>query len=93
MEKSLRLEIETHDRVGMALDILKEVAKLDTNIASVEVFPNKVYIKTEKIIKSKVDILKSNISTLPEVIDLKECRLMPSEENERRISKTSPCII
>lgn len=85
MEKSLRLEIETYDRVGMALDILKEVAKLDTNIASVEVFPNKVYIKTEKIIKSKVDILKRNISTLPEVIDLKECRLMPSEENERRI--------
>ncbi|HSQ33782.1 MAG TPA: sigma 54-interacting transcriptional regulator [Peptostreptococcaceae bacterium] len=85
MEKSLRLEIETYDRVGMALDILKEVAKLDTNIASVEVFPNKVYIKTEKMIDSKINILKYNISKLPEVIDLKECRLMPSEENERKI--------
>ena len=85
MGKSLRLEIETYDRVGMALDILKEVAKLDTNIASVEVFPSKVYIKTEEIIKSKINILKNNISKLPEVIDLKECRLMPSEENERKI--------
>jgi transcriptional regulator of aroF, aroG, tyrA and aromatic amino acid transport len=85
MEKSLRLEIKTHDRIGMALDILKEVANLDTNIASVEVFPNKVYIKTEKIVDSKINILKDNISKLSEVIGLKECELMPFEENERRI--------
>lgn len=85
MKKAFRLEIITEDRVGMALDILKEVVKINASIGSMEVFPNKVYIKIDKINQDQERKLKENIYLLNGIVDIKENRLMPYEENERKI--------
>ncbi|OPJ56427.1 sigma 54-interacting transcriptional regulator [Alkalithermobacter paradoxus] len=85
MYSCLRLEILTEDRIGMALDILKEIFAINISVTSTEVFLKKVYIKIDKIDENKKDILIRNIRNLNGVLNIKEIKLMPSEEHERRI--------
>ena len=85
MLKSLRLEISTQDRVGMALDIINQVAKKEKNISAMEVFPNKVYIKIDNVEESFKKELYEELFLLQGVNEIKENKLIPYEENERKI--------
>ncbi|NMA57253.1 MAG: AAA family ATPase, partial [Clostridium cochlearium] len=60
MDKYIRLEITAVDRMGMTLKILDKIYELNINLTSVEVFPNKVYVKIKNIHKNKISQLIKN---------------------------------
>lgn len=54
-----RFEIITKDRIGITLEILDKIYKLNINLVSLEVFPKKVYVKIKDITKDQKLLLKT----------------------------------
>ncbi|MBM7872290.1 transcriptional regulator of aroF, aroG, tyrA and aromatic amino acid transport [Clostridium pascui] len=85
MEKYLRFEVITKDRMGITLEILDKLYKLDINLSSLEVFPAKVYIKIKEISENKKKLLKSQLHSIDGVDAIKEVELLEYEKNERKL--------
>ncbi|KYH27312.1 MULTISPECIES: sigma 54-interacting transcriptional regulator [Clostridium] len=85
MEKYIRFEIITKDRMGITLEILYKIYKLNINLISLEVFPEKVYIKINEIGQDKKDLLITHIRTIDGVDDIREIELLEHEKNERKL--------
>lgn len=85
MKDFVRFEIVARDRVGMALDILIKLYEKNISIHSLEVFPEKVYIKIEKIDKDKKVSLVENIFSIEGIMSVKEIKLLNHEKTERKL--------
>lgn len=85
MKNYLRLEITSRDRIGMVLDILKKLYENNISIHSLEVFPNKVYIKVEALQKEKKLNIIENLLSIDGVLKVCEIELLSYEKNERRL--------
>ncbi|RMC97946.1 PAS domain-containing protein [Clostridium autoethanogenum] len=86
MKTYLRLEIISQDRIGMCLDILKKLYENNMSIHSLEVFPNKVYVKVEGLQEEeeKLNIIK-NLRNINGVLKVHEVELLSYEKSERRL--------
>lgn len=86
MKTYLRIEIISRDRMGMVLDILKKLYENSISIHSLEVFPNKVYIKVETLQEEekKLNIIE-NLFSINGVLKVREIELLSYEKNERRL--------
>ncbi|MBX4264508.1 sigma 54-interacting transcriptional regulator [Clostridium estertheticum] len=86
MKTYLRFEIISRDRIGMVLDILKKFYENNISIHSLEVFPNKVYVKVENLQEEeeKLNIIK-NLLNINGVLKVHEIELLSYEKNERRL--------
>lgn len=85
MEKYLRFELITKDRMGITLEILDKLYKLGINLSSLEVFPAKVYIKIKQIPENKKKLLKNQLHSIDGVDAIKEVELLEYEKNERKL--------
>lgn len=85
MEKYLRFEINTEDKIGMALKILEKIYNANIDLKAVEVFPNKVCVKMESMDKEIKERLKNSILSIKEVSSIKEIDLLYYEKNERKL--------
>ncbi|AYD39684.1 PAS domain S-box protein [Clostridium fermenticellae] len=85
MKTYFRLEIISRDRIGMALDILKNLYENDINIHSLEVFPNKMYMKIETLQEERKLNIIEKIANIEGVIKTQEVELLSYEKNERRL--------
>ena len=85
MKKYSRFQIIAEDKIGITLKILEKIYIENINLISLEVFPNKLYIKIEKIDSDiKLNLIKS-IEKLPEIKKIEEIELLNHEENEKRL--------
>jgi transcriptional regulator of aroF, aroG, tyrA and aromatic amino acid transport len=85
MKTYLRLEIISYDRMGMVLDVLKKLYANNISIHSLEVFPNKVYIKVETLQEEKKINIIENLLSINGVLKVHEIELLSYEKNERRL--------
>ncbi|QBD88187.1 PAS domain-containing protein [Clostridium tetani] len=85
MDKYIRLEITAVDRMGMTLKILDKIYELNINLTSVEVFPNKVYVKVENIHKNKISKLMKNIYSIDGIYSIKKVELLEHEKYHRKL--------
>ena len=85
MKKDIRLEIITKDRLGITVIILEKIYKAEINLLSVEVFPEKIYVKLEHVSDVKKKALKKELCFIEDVILVNEINLLNYEENERRL--------
>jgi transcriptional regulator of aroF, aroG, tyrA and aromatic amino acid transport len=85
MEKYIRFEIITKDRMGITLEILYKIYRLNINLISLEVFPEKVYIKINEIGQDKKNLLIAHIRSIDGVSDIREIELLEHEKNERKL--------
>lgn len=86
MKTYLRLEILSHDRMGIVLDILKKVYENNISIHSLEVFPNKVYVKVETLEEEgKKSNIIQNLLSINGVLKVRDIELLSCEKNERRL--------
>lgn len=83
--KSLRLRIETRDRVGMALDVLRILRESGINLKAMEVTPGVVWIKTEKNSQNSPELLKNQLLKEKDVVDVTEVKLLPQEKQGRHL--------
>lgn len=84
-KNDLRIEITTKDRVGMALDILTLLFHRKYSINSLEVFPEKVYIKIENVVQEDVVCLIEEIEEIEDIVEVSKVELLPYESNERKL--------
>ena len=86
MKTYLRFEIISRDRIGMVLDISKKLYENNISIHSLEVFPNKVYVKVENLQdeEEKVNII-ANLLNINGVLKVHEIELLSYEKNERKL--------
>jgi transcriptional regulator of aroF, aroG, tyrA and aromatic amino acid transport len=85
MEKNIRFEIITKDRLGITVTILEKIYKASINLLSVEVFPKKVCVKIEFMDIIKMETLKKQLSEIEDVVMVNEINLLSYEENERKL--------
>ena len=85
MDKYIRLEIIAVDKMGMTLKILDKVYALNINLISIEVFPNKVYIKIKNMHKDKIYELIENIYEIDGVYSIKKIELLEHEKYHRKL--------
>jgi transcriptional regulator of aroF, aroG, tyrA and aromatic amino acid transport len=85
MEKYIRFEIVTEDKIGITLKILEKIYKANISLNSVEVFPTKVCVKIEDTHRYKKEILINEFYSLEEVRQVKEIELLYYEKNERKL--------
>ncbi|WP_294180028.1 sigma 54-interacting transcriptional regulator [uncultured Clostridium sp.] len=85
MKDYLRIKIISKDRMGIVLDILKRFCEYNISIHSLEVFPEKVYIKLENLDEGKISELMYNIMSMKEVVKVQRVELIPYERDERRL--------
>lgn len=85
MNKYLRLEILTEDKIGITLKVLEKIYLANINLISLEVFPTKLYLKVEKIDDNKIRELMNDINEIREVIEIKTIELLNYEQSEKRL--------
>ena len=85
MEKNIRFEIITKDRLGITVTILEKIYKAAINLLSVEVFPKKICVKMEDMDNIRKETLKSQLSSIEDVVMINEINLLNYEENERKL--------
>jgi len=85
MERNIRFEIITKDRLGITVIILEKIYKAAINLLSVEVFPKKICVKMQNMDDSKKETLKKQLCSIEEVIMVNEIDLLNYEENERKL--------
>lgn len=85
MDKYIRLEITAVDRMGMTLEILGKIYELNINLTSVEVFPNKVYVKIKSMHTNKILQLIKNIYNIVGVYSIREIDLLEHEKYHRKL--------
>ncbi|PAB59138.1 sigma 54-interacting transcriptional regulator [Anaeromicrobium sediminis] len=84
----LRLEILTEDKIGMTYEIVGQFYRLNLNIISLEVFPNRLCVKTEIIEDSMKEKLKENIYDIHGVLSIEEIDLLKHETSEKKLFAT-----
>ena len=85
MEKNIRFEIITKDRLGITVVILEKIYKAEINLLSVEVFPKKICVKMQNMDDMKKEALKKQLFTIDDVVMVNEINLLNYEENERKL--------
>jgi len=85
MEKNIRFEIITKDRLGITVIILEKIYKAKINLLSVEVFPKKICVKIQHMDDSSKEILKNQLLEIEDVVMVNEINLLNYEENERKL--------
>ena len=85
MEKNIRFEIITKDRLGITVIILEKIYKAEINLLSVEVFPKKICVKMQNMDEVKKEDLKNQICAIEDVVMVNEVNLLNYEENERKL--------
>lgn len=85
MEKNIRFEIITKDRLGITVTILEKIYMAAINLLSVEVFPEKICVKMQNMDEAKKETLKNKLCAIEEVITVNEIDLLNYEENERKL--------
>lgn len=85
MNRFVRLEIITEDKIGMTLAILSQIYSANINLNSLEVFPKKVCVKMLSIDEAKKNLLIKNLSGLDGVIAINEIDLLSYETSERKL--------
>ncbi|MGH4118503.1 sigma 54-interacting transcriptional regulator [Clostridium sp.] len=85
MEKNIRFEIITEDRLGITVLILEKIYQAKINLLSVEVFPKKVYVKMQNMDDINKETLKSQLCAIEDVVEVNEINLLNYEENERKL--------
>lgn len=85
MKKHIRFEIITRDRLGITVMILEKIYKAEINLLSVEVFPEKIYVKMQHMSDAKKRALKKELCLIEDVVIVNEINLLNYEENERRL--------
>ena len=85
MEKNIRFEIITKDRLGITVIILEKIYKAAINLLSVEVFPKKICVKMQNMGDIKKEALKKQLSAIEDVVMVNEINLLNYEENERKL--------
>ena len=85
MEKNIRFEIITKDRLGITVIILEKIYKAAINLLSVEVFPKKICVKMQNMDDAKKETLKKQLCSIEEVVMVNEINLLNYEENERKL--------
>lgn len=85
MDKYTRFEIITKDKMGITLEILDKLYRLNINLISLEVFPEKVYIKIKTLTKDEKELFKCLLFSIDGVNDIKEIELLEHEKNERKL--------
>lgn len=81
---SIRLEIKTIDRVGMALDVLKILYIYGVNLMALEVNPGVVYVKMDENFSTTLEVLTSRLLEEPDVMEVNKIRLLPQEKREKQ---------
>ncbi len=76
MEKNIRFEIITEDRLGITVLILEKIYQAKINLLSVEVFPKKIYVKMQNMDVESKELLKSQLCSIEEVITVNEINLL-----------------
>ncbi|MBU3090929.1 sigma 54-interacting transcriptional regulator [Clostridium sp. CF011] len=85
MEKNIRFEIITKDRLGITVIILDKIYKAEINLLSVEVFPKKICVKMQNMGAIKKEALKKQLCAIEDVVMINEINLLNYEENERKL--------
>ena len=85
MNVYIRFEIITENKIGITLKILERLYISNIDIISIEVFPEKIYVKIEKIDENKKLSLMKDINSIEEVKSISEVELLNYEENERKL--------
>ena len=85
MEKNIRFEIITKDRLGITVTILEKIYKAAINLLSVEVFPKKICVKMQDMDDIAKETLKKQLSAIEDVVTINEINLLNYEENERKL--------
>lgn len=82
---SIRLQIYTRDRIGMALDILRILYQYDANLKALEVSPGLVCIKIDSSLRIPLSDLVTQLQAEEDVLEVKKVELLPHERRERHI--------
>jgi transcriptional regulator of aroF, aroG, tyrA and aromatic amino acid transport len=85
MIKHIRFEVITEDRIGIAFKILEKIYRANINLVSMEVYPKRVCVMMQEMNSEDKERCKRDISSIEEVIEIKEIELLNFEKNERRI--------
>jgi transcriptional regulator of aroF, aroG, tyrA and aromatic amino acid transport len=85
MNKFIRLEINTKDKIGIAFKILEKIYEANINLHSVEVFSEKVCVKMQHMEEIQKKILENEILTIKDVIEIKEIELLNYEKKEKKL--------
>ncbi|MEG0306368.1 MAG: sigma 54-interacting transcriptional regulator [Clostridium sp.] len=84
----IRFEIITRDRLGITVEILERIYRRGINLISMEVFFQKVCVKLETIeLEIKISLM-DEISSIKDVISVKEMELLYYEQKERKLHAT-----
>ncbi|MEG3042275.1 MAG: sigma 54-interacting transcriptional regulator, partial [Clostridium sp.] len=84
----IRFEIITRDRLGITVEILERIYRRGINLISMEVFFQKVCVKLETIeLETKISLM-DEISSIKDVISVKEMELLYYEQKERKLHAT-----
>ncbi|ACB83689.1 sigma 54-interacting transcriptional regulator [Natranaerobius thermophilus] len=79
-----RYQVQTVDRVGMVLDVLRVVYLKNINITAMEVAPQLIYLKLDFAPAMK-GALESAVKEIPGVRGIDEISLLPQEEKEQKL--------
>ncbi|MBU3191985.1 sigma 54-interacting transcriptional regulator [Clostridium bowmanii] len=85
MERNIRFEIITKDRLGITVIILEKIYKAEINLLSVEVFPKKICVKMQIRDDEAKEALKKQLIDIEDVVMVNEINLLNYEENERKL--------
>lgn len=85
MNKFIRFEIITRDRLGITVEILEKIYDRKINLISMEVFFEKVCVKIEEIDNEEKELLKSELYEIKDVISINEIELLYHERDEKRL--------
>lgn len=85
MKKHIRFEVITEDKIGIAFKILEKIYRANINLISVEVFPNRVCVKIEEMSSREKASFIEDISSIEDVLEIKEIELLNYEKEERKI--------
>lgn len=85
MNSFVRLELETRDRMGITVDILKALYDKNINLVSMEVFTEKVCLKIRHIPEKELENLKEKLYGIRDVVSIKETELLSYERNEKSL--------
>ncbi|MDU2198831.1 MAG: sigma 54-interacting transcriptional regulator, partial [Peptostreptococcaceae bacterium] len=81
----IRFEISTRDRLGITTEILCKIYNRDIDLVSMEVFTENVCIKINDIDYATKKNLREEISSIDDVIFIKEIELLSHEKNEQKL--------
>ncbi len=85
MNSFTRLELETRDRMGITVDILKALYDREIDLVSMEVFTEKVCLKIKHIRAGELENLKGQLYAIKDVVSIKETELLYYERNEKSL--------